>query len=62
MCRGIVGTLAQVGLGKIPPERIPFLIEQRDRTLAGMTAPAHGLILWRVRYGVWSMQKESHSS
>jgi tRNA pseudouridine38-40 synthase len=51
MCRGIAGTLAQVGLGRFPPDAIPAMLEGRDRRAAGMTAPAHGLVLWRVRYG-----------
>jgi tRNA pseudouridine38-40 synthase len=50
MCRGIVGTLVQVGLGKFTPEAIDALLAKRDRRLAGMTAPAHGLVLWRVFY------------
>jgi len=51
MCRGIVGTLVQVGHGKIPPDRILPMLESRDRCLAGMTAPAQGLVLWKVWYG-----------
>jgi tRNA U38,U39,U40 pseudouridine synthase TruA len=27
------------------------MIEKKDRRLAGMTAPAHGLVLWKVFYG-----------
>ena len=51
MCRGIVGTLVQVGLGKIQPEEIGGLLARKDRRAAGMTAPAHGLVLWKVMYG-----------
>jgi tRNA pseudouridine38-40 synthase len=50
MCRGIVGTLVQTGLGRFRAEAIPGLLSQRDRRVAGMTAPAHGLILWKVSY------------
>jgi tRNA pseudouridine38-40 synthase len=50
MCRGIVGTLIQVGQGKLAIDEISRILEHRDRRAAGMTAPAHGLILWRVRY------------
>lgn len=50
MCRGIVGTLVQVGEGKIPPEEVKQILVQCDRRVAGMTAPACGLILWRVFY------------
>lgn len=50
MCRGIVGTLVQVGLGKFPPEEIKTMLAKSDRRVAGMTAPAHGLVLWKVFY------------
>lgn len=50
MCRSIVGTLVQVGLGKIPNEDIQRILAHRDRRVAGMTAPAHGLVLWKVFY------------
>jgi tRNA pseudouridine38-40 synthase len=50
MCRGIVGTLVQVGQGKIPPAEIKNILAHRDRRVAGMTAPAHGLVLWKVYY------------
>ncbi len=50
MCRGIVGTLVQVGQKKYTPEEIQKMIESKDRRLAGMTAPAHGLVLWQVWY------------
>jgi len=50
MCRGIAGTLVQVGLGKFPPGSIKDLLAKADRRLSGMTAPAHGLVLWKVFY------------
>ena len=50
MCRGIVGTLTQAGQGKIAPEEIKSILRQKDRRSAGMTAPAHGLVLWKVYY------------
>jgi tRNA pseudouridine38-40 synthase len=51
MVRNIVGTLVDAGQGKRLPGGIPGLLERRDRTLAGPTAPPHGLFLWRVWYG-----------
>ncbi len=51
MCRGIVGTLIQTGLGKLAPGDMKSILERRDRRVAGMTAPAHGLVLWKVFYG-----------
>jgi tRNA pseudouridine38-40 synthase len=50
MCRGIVGTIVQSGLGKFAPDEVKRILAHRDRRLAGMTAPAHGLVLWRVFY------------
>jgi tRNA pseudouridine38-40 synthase len=50
MCRGIVGTLVQVGQGRIALDSMDEMLTRRDRRFAGMTAPAHGLVLWRVDY------------
>ncbi len=50
MCRGIVGTLVQVGQGKIAPGDIRTIVASQDRRVAGVTAPAHGLVLWKVFY------------
>ena len=50
MCRGIVGTLVQVGEGKIGADEIKAILAHRDRRVAGMTAPACGLVLWKVFY------------
>lgn len=50
MCRAMVGTLVEVGRGRIPATAIPELLASRDRRMAGANAPAHGLILWLVRY------------
>ena len=50
MCRGIVGTLVQIGYGRFPADEIQAMLAQKDRRAAGMTAPAHGLVLWNVFY------------
>src|SRR6185312_8834209 len=50
MCRGIVGTIVQIGLGKFPAGEIKVMLAQKDRRVAGMTAPAQGLVLWKVFY------------
>lgn len=50
MCRGIVGTLVQVGLGKFSANEVKTMLAKRDRRVAGMTAPAQGLVLWKVFY------------
>lgn len=50
MVRIISGTLLEVGLGKIKPEEIPSIIEEKNREKAGRTLPAHGLYLMNVEY------------
>ena len=50
MCRGIVGTIIQIGYGKFPPEEIKTMLAKTDRRAAGMSAPAQGLVLWKVFY------------
>lgn len=50
MVRIIVGTLIDVSYGKIPVDFIKTIIEKKDRTLAGHTAPPQGLYLSRVFY------------
>jgi tRNA pseudouridine38-40 synthase len=60
MCRGIVGTLVQIGLGKFPASEIRRMLAKKDRRVAGMTAPAQGLVLWKIFYGR-SQESESRS-
>ena len=50
MVRNIVGTLLYVGCGKLSAEEIPAILNSKDRTLAGVTAPALGLVLKEVFY------------
>lgn len=50
MVRIIAGTLLKVGGGHISPEEIEKIIEGKNRSLAGPTAPAKGLILVEIRY------------
>lgn len=50
MVRTIVGTLIQVGTGKLKAEKMQEILEARDRTKAGPTAPACGLALMQVDY------------
>jgi len=51
MVRNLVGSLVEVGRGKRPPEWIGEVLAAKDRTVAGPTAPAHGLTLVQVTYG-----------
>ena len=50
MCRGIVGTLVQLGRGKFSEQELKRMLAAKDRRVAGMSAPAHGLVLWKVFY------------
>jgi tRNA pseudouridine38-40 synthase len=50
MVRNIVGTLVEVGRGKLSKEEFSATVAARDRKQAGMTAPARGLCLAEVRY------------
>ena len=48
--RNLVGTLRLVGEGRWPVERVAAVLQARDRSAAGPTAPAEGLCLMRVVY------------
>jgi tRNA pseudouridine38-40 synthase len=50
MVRNIVGTLVEVGLGKMTPDAFKRILDSKDRSQAGATAPAHGLFLKAVKY------------
>jgi tRNA pseudouridine38-40 synthase len=50
MVRAIVGTLVEVGKGKVTSEEFERILESKDRKRAGPTAPAHGLFLKEVKY------------
>jgi len=50
MVRNIVGTLLEIGKGKLDQTRIAEILEARDRSRAGPTARAEGLVLTRIWY------------
>jgi len=50
MVRILVGTLVDVGRGRLDPGTVTRMLESGDRTIGGMTAPAPGLTLLRVLY------------
>ncbi|HQV56630.1 MAG TPA: tRNA pseudouridine(38-40) synthase TruA [Ilumatobacteraceae bacterium] len=50
MVRSIVGTLVDVGAGKLTPGDIRPILLSKDRARAGQVAPPHGLCLWEVSY------------
>ena len=50
MVRKLVGTLLDVGRGRLTPDDIPALFDLRDRSRSGPTVPPHGLFLVSVEY------------
>lgn len=50
MVRSIVGTLVEIGLDKRLPDNLRMILNSRDRSAAGKTAPPQGLFLVRVDY------------
>ena len=50
MVRAIVGTLLEIGLDKIPVEKLDEIIESRNRQNAGTSVPAKGLYLTEIEY------------
>ena len=52
MVRNLVGTLVEVGQGRLSVPQVAQVLASRDRAAAGPTAPAHGLCLEEIRYPV----------
>lgn len=50
MVRATVGTLLEVGLGKIDRQDLRQILDKRDRGAAAVSVPAKGLFLWKIEY------------
>lgn len=50
MVRAVVGTLVEVGRGKMSVEQFAAVIARKDRCAAGTSMPGHALFLWEVTY------------
>jgi tRNA pseudouridine38-40 synthase len=50
MVRSIVGTLMDIGTGKIDLTDLPIIIEQKNRSAASQSVAACGLYLWKIEY------------
>jgi tRNA pseudouridine38-40 synthase len=59
MVRNIVGTLVEIGRGSLAPRDLTRILDARDRTAAGPTAPARGLYLVEVVYNNNSVSTET---
>jgi len=57
MVRNIIGTLAGVGTQRWSPDQMSGLLKNRDRTLTGVTAPAHGLYFSDALYDGFSARE-----
>ena len=50
MVRAIVGTLINIGIGKIEVETLHDIIKSKNRSEAGFSVPAHALYLTKIEY------------
>lgn len=54
MVRAVVGTLLEVGEGKLPPDAVADVLASKDRARAGKNVPPHGLYFVEAGYEPWS--------
>ncbi len=58
MVRNLIGTIVDVGKGKLSVDNLPQILNNQQRHAAGVTAPAHGLSLYKVYYpGIYELSK-----
>ena len=50
MVRSLTATMVEVGLHRLTPADVHAILHARDRSIAGLVAPPHGLVLWEVGY------------
>ncbi len=50
MVRAVVGTLVEVGRGKLSPDGLADIIDKKDRCSAGTSMPPQALYLWEIKY------------
>jgi tRNA pseudouridine38-40 synthase len=54
MVRAVVGTLLEVGEGKLEPSDITGILESKDRSRAGQNVPPYGLYFVEAGYTIWA--------
>lgn len=59
MVRGLVGTMLQVGRGRLTLEQFEDILQSKDNRRADFSAPGHGLFLFRVNYPVSILDPEN---
>ncbi len=62
MVRAIVGTLIDVGRGKMPPEAVAEIMARRDRCSAGTSMPPYALFLHKITYSLPDKTSMVHSA
>lgn len=55
MVRAVVGTLVDVGRGKITADDVSRILEQKDRCAAGVSMPGEALFLWNIKYDYYTV-------
>jgi tRNA pseudouridine38-40 synthase len=50
MVRSLMGTLVDIGEGRLNPDTVAKMVQSKEREMAGRTAPAHGLTLTKIGY------------
>jgi tRNA pseudouridine38-40 synthase len=55
MVRAVVGTLVDVGSGKITADDVSRILEQKDRCAAGVSMPGEALFLWDIKYDYYTV-------
>jgi tRNA pseudouridine38-40 synthase len=55
MVRAVVGTLVDVGRGKITADDVSRILEQKDRCAAGVSMPGEALFLWDIKYDYYTV-------
>lgn len=58
MVRAVVGTLVEVGRGKLTVEEFQDIIERKDRCAAGQSMPGEALFLWNIKYPYLSSESD----
>ncbi len=56
MVRIVAGTLIRVGRGFYTPEKVKEILDAKERTKAGVTAPPEGLVLVEIKYGCQGLE------